>query len=270
MANSTGHYYSNCIVANNIIVDLGQAGSGNGASGTVDWYDAYQPHYNCISANNISVNNYTGFGGTTGVLCVDNVGDIVLINGAGHFVLFTPYGGTNNDYHLVSSDTLFRGQGTNLSRYFSTDRDGNLRPASGAWDIGPYQYSGGGSPAMQLQFHYGNPLNASNSYSFGSVGTNIATTNTLFTVQNLGTGTLSGTGSVAAPFFIVSGSTYSLAQNQSQPVTVCFKPTAISNYSRTITLSGNGGVVSNLTLSGAGTASTIPASPQMVILAPGP
>jgi hypothetical protein len=113
-------------------------------------------------------------------------------------------------------------------------------------------------------------LNASNSYSFGSVGTNIATTNTLFTVQNLGTGTLSGTGSVAAPFFIVSGSTYSLAQNQSQPVTVCFKPTAISNYSRTITLSGNGGVVSNLTLSGAGTASTIPASPQMVILAPGP
>ena len=153
---------------------------------------------------------------------------------------------------------------------YGTDPNGVSRAT---WTRGAYEYGstlGSGSPAMQLRFLFGNPLNPSASYSFGSARTNSATTNTLITVQNLGTGTLNGTGSVAAPFFIVSGSTYSLTQNQSQPVTVCFKPTAISNYSRTFTLSGSGGVVTNLTLSGEGTAATTPTSPQMVIVAPGP
>jgi hypothetical protein len=32
------------------------------------------------------------------------------------------------------------GTGENLSAYFTTDADGNTRPASGAWDIGAFQY----------------------------------------------------------------------------------------------------------------------------------
>jgi hypothetical protein len=168
------------------------------------------------------------------------------------------------DFTLVSSTAA----GFKAGSQYATDPNGVTRAT---WTRGAYEYGstlGGGSPAMQLKSLFGNPLNPSNSYSFGSVGTNITTTNTLFTVQNLGSGTLSGTGSVAAPFFIVSGSTYSLTQNQSQPVTICFKPTAISNYSRTMTFSATGGAGTNLTLNGTGTASTTPASPQMLILRP--
>jgi hypothetical protein len=32
------------------------------------------------------------------------------------------------------------GLGANLSAYFTMDKDGNARPASGAWDVGPYVY----------------------------------------------------------------------------------------------------------------------------------
>ena len=40
------------------------------------------------------------------------------------------------------------------------------------------------------------------------------------TVQNSGTGTLTGTASVSAPFSILSGASYSLAAGASQTVTV--------------------------------------------------
>lgn len=265
---TTSYSYTHTVIANNLVVDMGTSSSG--AAFGIRMGQGVSTYPTCLCANNVLINTYSSYTLNSSVTNWANYGDFEGTSIAGNFLNYTIFGGTNNNFNL-STTSIFRNVGTNLTAYgITADKGGNQRPATGNWDVGPYQYSGGGTPAMQLQFHYGNPLNASNSYSFGSVGTNIATTNTLFTVQNLGTGTLSGTGSVAAPFFIVSGSTYSLAQNQSQPVTVCFKPIAISNYSRTITLSGNGGVVSNLTLSGAGTASTIPASPQMVILAPGP
>jgi hypothetical protein len=38
------------------------------------------------------------------------------------------------------------GEGVNLSEYFTTDKDGNARPASGAWDVGAY-VSGVSAPA---------------------------------------------------------------------------------------------------------------------------
>jgi hypothetical protein len=63
---------------------------------------------------------------------------------------FTSYSvrSASNDFHLLVSDTAARGQGANLSAYFTTDRDGVTRPASGAWDLGPYQYAAGGSPPV--------------------------------------------------------------------------------------------------------------------------
>jgi hypothetical protein len=42
-------------------------------------------------------------------------------------------------YRLGASSPAI-GEGENLSAYFTTDADGNTRPASGAWDIGAYQY----------------------------------------------------------------------------------------------------------------------------------
>jgi len=43
------------------------------------------------------------------------------------------------NYHLQSTSPAI-GAGVNLSSYFSTDKDGNPRPSTGAWDIGAYKY----------------------------------------------------------------------------------------------------------------------------------
>lgn len=47
---------------------------------------------------------------------------------------------TNNDFRIQLGSVLI-GKGTNLSAFFSTDAAGLARPATGAWDIGPYQHS---------------------------------------------------------------------------------------------------------------------------------
>ena len=44
------------------------------------------------------------------------------------------------DMHLSSADIVARDNGTNLYALFTTDKDGNARPASGLWDIGAYEY----------------------------------------------------------------------------------------------------------------------------------
>ena len=53
----------------------------------------------------------------------------------------------NKNYHLTSSDVGAKGAGINLSADaawpFTTDIDGQLRPSSGAWDIGADAYTGG-------------------------------------------------------------------------------------------------------------------------------
>ena len=53
---------------------------------------------------------------------------------------------TGSDFHLQAGSPLI-GAGVNLSNLFTQDRDGNTRPATGAWDIGPYQYNSGGATA---------------------------------------------------------------------------------------------------------------------------
>jgi hypothetical protein len=154
------------------------------------------------------------------------------------------------DFHLTSAATGLIGQGTNLYSTFNCDKDGNARPPAGAWDIGPYQY-GAGSPGIFV---------SPNNYWFGSVVTNRSATNVTFTVKNIGTGLLVGTSSVAAPFTISSGNTYSLAHNQTQQVTVLFSPTVTNSYLKTVTFTGGGGT--NGVVSGEGTAAGIPITPQ--------
>ena len=139
---------------------------------------------------------------------------------AGKAVAFVSYGhGTtstgnpggllNNDFHVTSADMTARTNGVNLSAYFSTDKDGNARPSSGAWDVGAFQSGGSSSsgtpssgPTIQVSL---------GSLDFGVVLANTSS-NQLVTVQNTGGGTLTGSvTSVSAPFQVVSEGTITSA-----------------------------------------------------------
>jgi hypothetical protein len=67
------------------------------------------------------------------------------VKGVPKFVSYAPRN-VNNDLHLAASDTAATGIGVNLSTYFTTDKDGNARSSTGAWDIGAYG-SGSNRPA---------------------------------------------------------------------------------------------------------------------------
>ena len=161
------------------------------------------------------------------------------------FAGYTTTGGTNNNYHLTSAATSLIGQGANESGYFTTDRDGQPCPSTGAWNIGPYQNVGNGAsstnPVIQV---------TPGSIVYGTVLGGTSVTNS-FTVKNVGSGMLSGTASVGAPFIIVSGGSYSLNSNQSQTVMVVFSPGTVSNFNRTVSCSGGGGT--NVAVTGSAT-----------------
>jgi hypothetical protein len=63
------------------------------------------------------------------------------------FTRYAEYSDTN-DYHLLSTDTAAKDQGTSVSSVFTVDKDGVIRPQGSTWDIGIYEYgSGGGATA---------------------------------------------------------------------------------------------------------------------------
>jgi hypothetical protein len=90
-------------------------------------------------ANNYFASNTSWAAGNPQGTGAINGGNPGFVNAAG------------GDYHLTSNSIL-RGKGTNLSYLFTTDKDGNPRPASGAWEIGPYQYAGS-APAAPTGVH---------------------------------------------------------------------------------------------------------------------
>ena len=99
--------------------------------------------------------------------------------------------------------------------------------------------------------------------AFGSVAVGSSSTQN-FTVQNTGGGTLTGTASVAAPFSIASGGSYSLAAGATQTVTVKFSPTVAQSYSQSVTFTGGAGA--SRTVTGTGTAaSAISVSPTTTV-----
>ena len=73
-----------------------------------------------------------------------------------------------------------------------------------------------------------------------------------FTVQNIGEGTLTGSGSTSAPYIIMSGGSYNLTAGQSQIVGVRFSPTSAGLFGGTVTFTGGGGA--NRTVTGTGVA----------------
>jgi len=229
-----GYGYYDVVVANNLIVDLGQPG--NSAVFAVRMDDNIFTFTGCVCANNISINSQ-GYDLNYAVTNLANIGDLSAAGASGFFVSYTPFSDANN-FHLLGSAATLRGKGVNLSSYFSTDADGNSRPAGGAWDIGPYQFQGQATnPIIQVS-----PI----SLSFGPVATGSVVTNS-FTVQNVGVGILAGSARVAAPFQIVSGGTYSLGANQSQTVQISYQPTGAASDSQTVTFTGGGGATATAT-----------------------
>lgn len=126
----------NCVAAN---CDVGFAsGSTNKAaikncvaynSSTIDFenqVDATNSGYNASSDSSASV--FTG--GVTGISSDDFVD------------------AANNDFHLAAGSALI-GAGANLYSKFTTDIDGDARPASGAWDIGFDHYVSTGGTIIE-------------------------------------------------------------------------------------------------------------------------
>jgi len=68
-----------------------------------------------------------------------------------------------------------------------------------------------------------------------------------FSVQNTGSGTLSGSASVSAPFSIISGGTYNLGASASQTVTVRYSPTSSGIHNQTVTFTGGAGATRSVT-----------------------
>jgi hypothetical protein len=147
--------FQNVMVCNNLVANypslygLGfyAPATGNGST-----------YINCVAANNVCYNTQSGFDidSAAGLSSYNNK-YIPSGNGSSfvnYSTLSSSSASTPFDFHLSASDTLLRGQGANLSSYFSIDKDNNARPATGAWDLGPYQYGStggtGGPPSTYL------------------------------------------------------------------------------------------------------------------------
>jgi hypothetical protein len=97
----------------------------------------------CVMANNITVNSSAvdhgiDMIGNSSTPLVDDV-SLSATQAASMFVSYVPNGGLKNDFHLSAMATALLGKGANESQYFTTDLDGNARPATGPWDVGPYE-----------------------------------------------------------------------------------------------------------------------------------
>ena len=232
--------FNDVIVANNDMIDqnpyngtciaFGNCPTCNGGNST--------PYTACYMINNIAINSGTMTTYNSPISTADNV-TLSTAQGLVYFTLYIPLS-ANNNYHLTAVATLLIGNGINESAYFTTDKDGNSRPATGNWDVGAYQFALVTNTTPVLQATPG-------SIVYGTVLGGTSVTNS-FTVKNAGGGTLSGTASVGAPFSVVSGGSYSLGAGQTQAVTVVFSPTVASNYNQTVSCSGGSGT--NVTVTG--------------------
>jgi len=161
---------------------------------------------------------------------------------------------------LGGKDIYSQTQGTNLSATVNNlPTDGSTiyvrlwSLVGSSWLFNAYTYTAcsgcGGTAVISI---------APASINFGSVSTG-SSVDRAFTVQNKGSGTLSGIASVTAPFSVVSGATYNLSAGQSQSVTVRFNPGAAQSYSQNVTFSEVSGGSGTGQVLGIGTVAATPA-----------
>jgi hypothetical protein len=130
--------FNDVMIANNFA-----DGYGNHGAFTLNNVTSHPSSFtNCLIANNISIN---GGGldtqGNAGTPTPSNV-QLSASDGPINFVSYTLNSASNN-YQLLSSAISLVGKGTNLSTYFTTDKDG--LPRTIPWDIGPYRYIAAGA-----------------------------------------------------------------------------------------------------------------------------
>lgn len=92
----------------------------------------------CEIKNNLSIDGHPSVINTTGATGIDvsaNVG-ITNANAPIRFVSYVQFGGLSNDLHPTAANTQCVDQGVDLSAYFDTDFDGDLRTVP--WTIGAF------------------------------------------------------------------------------------------------------------------------------------
>jgi hypothetical protein len=250
IVDSVGHNAAGCIVVE----------SDNGFSGTMTdiqifnniarsdstsadaiWFVPHDSGVTCSGnywSNNIAICGIGGYSYVSGKITGGNNLTFNSDSAVAKFFVSFVAGRITNDWHLAAGASALIGKGGNLYSAFMYDKDGNARPSTGAWDIGPYQYAA--APTNPVIIVSPTTLN------FGSVP--MSSSNALsFTVQNTGGGILSGTASVAGSFFsIVDSGTYSLGAGQSQVVRISYRPTTTGTNTASVTFTGGGGAVATV------------------------
>jgi hypothetical protein len=118
---------------------------------------------NCSAYNNISID--CGNGGIELPPGVSSGNNYIYSGTAnnGYWVSYNQFS-YNNNFNLTSLAADIIGQGVNESADFTTDFNGEPRPSSGAWDIGPYQYEACDAPPAGLVSWWAAEGNANDSF----------------------------------------------------------------------------------------------------------
>ena len=189
---------NNIQVYNNTIVHNQYAGAYGISVGT------YSAPTNTIIKNNILWQN-----GNDSILLAGGKGTATANNFMARDPLFV--NPSTLDFHLQSSSAA-RNTGVNLSSIFTTDKDGNIRPATGNWDAGAYVAVAGGStppppapPVAAFTYSPSAPVTGSPVFFDGS-SSNCAATPCSYTWTDDADGSTLGTG-VQMSFTFQSGGT---------------------------------------------------------------
>ncbi|HEU6449336.1 MAG TPA: hypothetical protein VFV23_12945 [Verrucomicrobiae bacterium] len=194
---------------------------------------------NCRAMNNLSVN-----GGSNIFDATVATGGNVSASASAAATNFISYsaGSLANNYHLRTNANLILGKGFNLSPYFRTDKDGNVRPSTNAWDVGVYQLSTNALVQTNLPPQTNAPPTQTNmpALSFTVTPTNqdygiVTIGKTLdytFVIKNIGTNTVSGNVNISSPFSVPSGGTFNLASGRSQNAIIRYSGQNAGSFSR--------------------------------------
>jgi hypothetical protein len=191
------------------------------------------------SSGSVSLGTILSGAHTTGSFTVQNIGGGLLSGTASVAAPFTIVSG--GTYNLTANQSQTVVVGFNPTTVGSLNQNVSLTGGGGT-SINVYGIATS-PPVPMIQATPG-------SFPFGGIPNGTSLTNSII-VQNVGSGTLSGTASVASPFRILSGGSYSLGAGQSQTVMVAFSPSTVGNYSQSVTLTGGGGT--SVTVSGSST-----------------
>jgi len=135
-------WISSCTVANILIANNIVDATGNdqdisfGDLGSVP----VVTYSNNELANNVVINGPYGIWLQNASPTMMNNVSLNSSQASSDYISFTA-SGTNNNYHLTAAGNTALSGGANFYSTFTTDRDGNARALSGAWEIGPYVYA---------------------------------------------------------------------------------------------------------------------------------